>query len=393
MKSILSQKKIVGFLVCVLCVLCAINVWGSDSQRDLSADDLLDQAQEGIDYEEMQEAADALLEEKSGSGISFRELVDGLIRGEYGFNLQTCKALLAGQTTGRLAAMKDQLLQLLVLGLFSALFTVIASALGSKQVSEIGFYVALLLLTALVLHTFFAASETVSSMIGRLLSYVKLMMPAYMLIVASAGGATTAVIFYEGFLFLVFAVEWLVVRILIPLVHLYVILGIVNHISEEDLFSRFAELIRQLVQWALKAILGLVIGFQLIQGLLTPFVDSFKTSALQKTLSALPGIGNLMNGVTELAFGAGILIKNGIGTAMLLLILIACLLPVVSTGAYTFLFQAAGALLQPIADKRIVKCLSCAREGTALLLRILLETIFLFLLAIAVLAATTNFGA
>lgn len=387
-----KYRKIAGLLVCVICILGAINVWASDLQSAPSADDLLDQAQEQIDYEEMEEAADELLDEENGSGLSFRELVDGLISGEYGFNMQTFKTLLAGQTTGRIASMKNQLLQLLMLGLFSAVFTVIASALGSKQVSEIGFYVALLLLTALVLHTFFAASAVVSSMIERLLSYVKLMMPAYMLIVAAAGGATTAVIFYEGFLFLVFAVDWLVVRILIPLVHMYVIMGIVNHISEEDLFSRFADLVRQLVKWALKAILGLVVGFQLIQGLLTPFVDSFKTSALQKTLAALPGIGNLMNGVTELAFGAGILIKNGIGTAMLLLILIACLLPVVSTGAYTFLFQTAGALLQPVADKRIVKCLSCAREGTALLLRILLTTVFLFLLTIAVLTATTNLG-
>ncbi len=383
------MKKWLKFSCGILLVFCLIYAeqrltCGQEKELEIQTEELPQ-----TDYSELDEA----MEEALGTDkLSFKELAEGLASGKFRLNMEFLKELLERGVFGDLNGAGKVLSQILVLAILSALFTMISSVFGNAQVSDISFYVVFLILLVLLVSSFGRASQTALGTIEKLLMFVKVMMPAYMLIVAAAGGGTTAVIFYEFFLFLVFVVDWLVVRLLIPLIHVYVVLGVVNHISKEDLFSKTAGLIKTLIQWFLKTVIGLVIGFQLIQGLVAPFIDSFKSAAIHKTLMSIPGVGNAINGVTEMAIGAAILIKNGMGAAALIVLVLICLAPVVNLGGYVLLFQFSGALIQPVADKRIQKCVGYVREGTSLLMRTLMITCFLFLLTVAVLTASTNGG-
>ncbi len=342
-----------------------------------------------VDYEELQQAMEELLETED---LSFKELMEGFATGEFQLNGQFFKELFNRNVFGNLGGIKGVATQILVLSILAALFSMISSVFGNGQVSDMSFYVVFLILFALLMNSFVQASQIAQGTIEKLLSFVKVVMPAYMLIVAAAGGGTMAVVFYEFFLFLVFVINWLIVKLMLPLIHIYVVLGVVNHISKEDLFSKAAELIKTVVSWALKSVIALVIGFQLIQGLVTPYIDTFKSAALHKTLMSIPGVGNAINGVTEMAVGAGILIKNGMGVTVLIILLLACAVPIVTLGIFVLLFQFMGAVIQPISDKRILNSIGYVKEGNKLLLRCVLITCFLFILTIAVVTASTNGG-
>ena len=56
----------------------------------------------------------------------------------------------------------------------------------------------------------------------------------------------------------------------------------------------------------------------------------------------------------------------------------------------TFLYKLVAALIQPVSDKRIVGCISAVGEGSRMLLKIVFMTGVLFLLTIAIVAATTT---
>lgn len=342
-----------------------------------------------LDYEELQWAMEELLE---SNDLSFKELMEGFATGEFQLNGQFLKELLNRNVFGNLEGIKGVATQILVLAVLAALFSMISSIFGNGQVSDMSFYVVFLILFALLMNSFVQASQIAEGTVEKLLTFVKVAMPAYMLVVAAAGGGTVAVVFYEFFLFLALVINWFILKFLLPLIHIYVVLGVVNHISKEDLFSKAAELIKTVVSWALKSIIALVIGFQLIQGLVTPYIDTFKSAALHKTLMSIPGVGNAINGVTEMAVGAGILIKNGMGVTILILLLLACAVPVVTLGIFVLLFQFLGAVIQPISDKRVLNSIGYIKEGNKLLLRCVLITCFLFMLTIAVVTASTNGG-
>ena len=82
--------------------------------------------------------------------------------------------------------------------------------------------------------------------------------------------------------------------------------------------------------------------------------------------------------------------KNGIGVAGAIICILICAIPALQILAMTFLYKLVAALIQPVSDKRIVGCISAVGEGSRMLLKIVFMTGVLFLLTIAIVAATTT---
>ena len=101
-------------------------------------------------------------------------------------------------------------------------------------------------------------------------------------------------------------------------------------------------------------------------------------------------IGDLIGGSTEIVLGTAVLIKNGIGIVGMIICLIVCLPPLIQMGVTALLYQLVSAVAQPISDKRMVNCIGSVADGSKMLLKITATIGILFLLTIAVVAATTG---
>ena len=94
--------------------------------------------------------------------------------------------------------------------------------------------------------------------------------PAYFLTVSVSAGTTSAAVFYEGVLLLVWLVQSLLLGMLLPGVGMYVLLSLINHLSKEEMLDRMAELLKTVVNWGLKTMLGAVVGLQVVRNLVAP---------------------------------------------------------------------------------------------------------------------------
>lgn len=103
-------------------------------------------------------------------------------------------------------------------------------------------------------------------------------------------------------------------------------------------------------------------------------------------------VGGLFNNVTEMVLGAALLIRNGVGTAGLLVLAILCLTPMVKLLAGGCLYRLLAAVAQPVADKRLTECVDGLGRGILLLLRIFLFTGILFFLSLALAFAGKRSG-
>lgn len=112
--------------------------------------------------------------------------------------------------------------------------------------------------------------------------------------------------------------------VVLPLIYSYSLLNLINGIWVEEKLALLTDLLEKAIGWILKASLGVVTGISVFQSLITPVLDSVKTSAVEKALSALPGIGNAADGILELAVGSAVVIRNSIGVLLLLLLIAAC---------------------------------------------------------------------
>ena len=170
------------------------------------------------------------------------------------------------------------------------------------------------------------------------------------------------------------------------MIYSYCLLTMINGIWVEEKLALLTELLEKVIGWILKASLWVVTGIGFFQSLITPVLDSVKTSAVEKALSALPGIGNAADGILELAVGSAVVIRNSIGVLLLLLLLAGCAVPLLEILVTAILMKGAAAFLGIVSDKRVTNCTDHMGNAGMLLFRTVGTAMLLFLITLALLA-------
>ena len=154
--------------------------------------------------------------------------------------------------------------------------------LRRRQASEIAFYILYMLLIALCLNGFRLAVSEMETSLNFLLEFMKVLCPTYFLAVTAASGSVTSMFFFEVVLFLIFLAEAVILNFLVPLVNVYMMIQVMGNLTGEEFLSQFAELLEKLTGWTLKTMLACVIGINVVQGILSPALDSLKRSFVTK---------------------------------------------------------------------------------------------------------------
>lgn len=334
---------------------------------------------------------DQILEEITpGERLHFGEMVEGLVSGDLTFSKELLGRLLKDQLFYEWESSRNALVHLLLIVITAAIFANFADIFKNAQIAEMGFYVLYLLMITICLDSFQMMCASVEEHVTQLTDFMKVLGPLYLTAVALASGSSASLGFYQIVLLLIFLVELVILKFLLPMIHVYIMVKILNHVTPESYLSRFAELLELIVEWTLKTVLTGILGLSIIQGLLSPAVDALKRSALTRGAEAIPGVGDLLGGVSEVVLGSAILIKNGIGTAGAVICIVICLVPLIKLAVVTMMYKLAAALVEPVADKRMTGCLSSVGDGGKLLVRTVYTVGVLFLLTISVVAATTS---
>lgn len=353
--------------------------------ESVSEDDTIEEYLEQLDFDEV----DSMLAEK-GTGITFEGLVQSIIDGEEIDKGELLKKFLTVIFEEVLAFRYDLLQMILLCVVFSILYN-FTNIFENPAVTEISFYMVYMLLLVLLLKSFFVLKDVVLVVLEDMLVFLKLLVPTFSLSMVFSGQMTIGTAFYELTFFVIYAIEWLMNNLVVPAIQIYVIVEMMNYLTEEEMLSKLTELIKEGIEWLLKLVFTMVVGINVVQNLLTPVIDSFKSNLVSRTAGMIPGLGTSINAVTEIMVGSGIVIKNGVGVAAILILLILCAGPVIKVWVMTFLYRMVAAVMQPIADKRMLGCISGAGEGGRLLGRVTVTTVVMFLVTIAMVTAATTF--
>lgn len=341
------------------------------------------------DYSEIQNVIDNVMD--GGNKFNFNDYINRLMSGQEPFSLKDIMGQLVKSIKGEIQANIGTFISLTTIALIAALFTNLSMAFKNNQVSETGYYITYLLLFGVLISSFILASGIASATIGTILDFMKALVPTYLMSVAFCTGPTTSLVYYQAALGLITVVDFLILRVIIPMINFYLIIMLVNNMSKEDTLSKLAGLFSTAVNWMLKSMLAAVVGFNVIQGLIVPVADQVKRSVLLKASSALPGVGGAIGGVTETVLGAGVLLKNSIGVAGLIVLITICTVPFIKLLMISVVYKVGSAALQPISDKRFIECISAAAKSASMLLQTVFVGAVLFILSITIVAVTTSY--
>ena len=368
-------------MIFFLFLLFSIPVQASNGEQGNTQEQLLD----SMELEKMQEAVNELLGEET---FSVKESIKKALSGEEPFSAEHFGEIGKAFLYQQLLPDKKILVQVILLVLAASLFSNFTGMFGKGETGGISFYMVYLFLLTILMKSFGQMSRISSSGLEDFVFFMKALMPSYFLAVTAAGGVASAMIFYNMVLAVIYVIQVILLKLVVPGIHLFVLFQLVNYLHKEDILSKMAEFFKTILEWTLHTCVAVLVGMQVIQNMISPAVDSLKRDVIRKTATAIPAVGNAIDGVTEVALGTAVLIRNCIGVVGILVLLLLGLPPIIRLGVTTLIYKLLAAVVQPVADKRMTGCLSTMGEGCRLLLRVLLTVELLSLITIAILSVS-----
>lgn len=275
--------------------------------------------------------------------------------------------------------------------LFASVFSNISSAFQSYGVSDSGFLISYFLVFSIIFTNFTVMIAMFKDTVVLLSSFLKVLLPVYTLAVSLSGNLSTGIVFYEYFMIVVLFLNWIFLNVFLPLLQYYFLLELISHFSQKQNISKLCEGLYFLLAKGIQVIFFLLFGFHLLETMIAPSFDGAKNSILNKMIGLIPGAGSIVQSVAGTAIGSSLVIKNAVGAAGILFLLIFLLLPLVKLFIYIFLYFLLSVVLEPIADERFILCINAAVKCGTLMIKVLCMSSVLFIVVIALTSLTTNY--
>ena len=331
----------------------------AQDEDTVNYDSLIDEA----DYS----GIDSTLDDYGWKGTSFKELVRSVASSDtdIGFNFTetVTEAIISNRTV---------LIQILLLSICAMFLTVLDKNASDSAMLFISF-----ILMTLIVAVFINAARTGYECVQMSVDIYKALCPVFFPAVAYSCGASSAAAYYEIILFLMYIVNVLVKNVLMRCNYVYMILGMFDTFSEKDKLS-------------VKGMLMFFLGLNGIKSLILPLSDSLKMSVLFKAVSMIPGIGNSAQTVSKTIAGSAVLVKNSIGVSAVIVMAVIIGIPLLKLVVMALLYQILGAVLEPVADSRIVKAVLVLSGSLENMIYMIAVTVVLMCLTMAIICFATN---
>lgn len=340
-----------------------------------------------LDYEQL-DVIDELLE-----GLSLKEpvraldLFEDVLKGDWVLEPQLFWEYIVGNVTGYVGRIKTIFISILVLFILSAVITSFLEALKNESTAKMASFFFVLCQLLVLLSAFREVRQIVGDTMQRMLEFLKLMLPTFMMCVAAAGNGLSAVIFYKLLLGFLCLVEGFLAAALLPMAEGYALLGILESLLEEKRFHGMMKFIKDGACWLLKGLVMLVTGSGILQLVITPAIDKRNLKILQKTAGAIPGIGDIAESVSGITLASASALKSSVGVVILLLLVLLMAAPAVHIFLILAAVRLAGAVGSLCGGRQMLECTNYITDAGFLLLRMLVTVTSLLFLT---LAAMTN---
>ena len=197
----------------------------TDLQSEMAQTDTMQHLLDDLELTQVQKMLDDMLGENS---FSLTDTLVSLTRGEKIFSGKDLQGIFYRIFFGQLEKQKGLYIRILLLILLAAVFSNFAAVFDNGQIGDTCFYVVYLLLFMVCMDSFSGMSRALQNVLSWMAEFMRGLAPAYFLTVSVSAGTTSAAVFYEGVLLLVWLVQSLLLGILLPGVGMYVLLSLIH---------------------------------------------------------------------------------------------------------------------------------------------------------------------
>lgn len=311
------------------------------------------------------------------------ETVRAIAARGFSFDWETIKQAAAARLFGELAANAHLLGKLLFLAVLCALLQNLQNSFEQPAIALLAYSVCYIFLAVIALTVFYNAMTLARDTVGNMVGFMQALLPLLISLLAGVGAVTTAALFTPLMLFVVSTVSVVVRDVVLPLIFLAAVLQCVNHLSEKYKVGNLCALFRQVGMTVLGLTMVIFVGVVTVQGVAGGVADGVALRTAKYAAGTfIPVVGKMFADTVDMVMGASLIIKNAVGLFGIATVATLCVLPLIKVASLIFVIKLAGALVQPMGDEKMAKCLDEMGDNLVLVFGGVLAVAVMFFLTI-----------
>jgi len=311
------------------------------------------------------------------------ETVRAIAARGFSFDWEAIKQAAAAKLFGELAANAHLLGKLLFLAVLCALLQNLQNSFEQPAIALLAYSVCYIFLAVIALTVFYNAMTLARDTVGNMVGFMQALLPLLISLLAGVGAVTTAALFTPLMLFVVSTVSVVVRDVVLPLIFLAAVLQCVNHLSEKYKVGNLCALFRQVGMTVLGLTMVIFVGIVTVQGVAGGVADGVALRTAKYAAGTfIPVVGKMFADTVDMVMGASLIIKNAVGLFGIATVATLCVLPLIKVASLILVIKLAGALVQPMGDEKMAKCLDEMGDNLVLVFGGVLAVAVMFFLTI-----------
>jgi stage III sporulation protein AE len=384
------MKKLFVILFFLITVTESITIFASDNME------ILDDYAEMFG-EEIEEGTKNLKNtdfDKLIPGFNAQELLSGIAKGENAFSIQKIMNKGIELFAGEIKATLKILAFIFAIGILCTYITSMQNSLKGQGASNAAFFVCYLVITGMAAAAFVDVVDCGKTVISNLAVFMKTMAPVALVTLASSGAIASATTFEIIVMGVIELSQWLLENLFVPMIVMSAALSLVNNMTEKLNAEKLVQFLNKATKWGIGIVMTLFVGVMGLQGLVSGSADGLTVKVTKfATTNLIPLVGGALSETVETVMNCGVIIKNSVGVAGIIVVILIVAVPVMKVAACLMMFRLCAAVLQPISDKRIVKCVSELADSISGIFGMMIVFAVMFIIMLTIIINVGNSAA
>lgn len=313
--------------------------------------------------------------------LSFGDVAEDFYSGNMSKVITQMKQFIYQRLFSEINLNKSIMFKTAVLILFLAVINNFTKSFEKSNISTVGFSIGYICLITYLLTSFEIVIKISKELTDGILAFMGSLIPVYSVTVG-LNKTGSGEVYYKTSVLIIGILEYLLIKFIFPLIHIYVVTGIINNISLEDYFSKTCQLLKCSINFLLKIITLTVIGLNIVQKIAGGIKVGGYGSITGNIINSFSPVAG--ESILGLIYGAGTVIRNTVGLAGLCILVLLSSIPMIKLIVFSLGYRILSAVIQPVSDKRILKCLSFICDGSEMIIRLVFAILIMLTVTIAI---------
>ena len=280
-----------------------------------------------------------------------------------------------------------------VIVLIHSIIKAVADNLETSNISKTIYYVQYILIVTIVMSNFSDLILSITNTIQNLVGFMNSLVPLLITLMIYTGNIATSSLLEPIILIIIEFISNIILTLILPGVSIITALMVVSKLSDKVQIGKLTKFFKSSIVWFLGIILTVFVGVVSLEGTLASSVDGITAKTAKAAVSSMiPVVGKILGDSVDSVLGCGLVLKNALGVVGVIIIIGICATPIIKLSVLTIMYSLSSAIIEPLADEKIVKLLEDFSGIFKLLLGILCAVAVLLIIGTTLVIKISNSG-